>query len=295
VSVHANGEQRPRQAVLVTGASSGIGEAIALDLVKRGYQVFAGVRSKSAASELLSKACPDEHGHGIIEPMQLDVTEDEQVAAVATAVAEAAGVNLLGIVNNAGIAVAGPLEFMPIEVLRRQFEVNVLGHVNVTQAFLPQLRRSGGRIVFIGSISGHVSSRLLGAYASSKFALEAIADAFRRELATWNLKVSVIEPGRVPTPIWSTSIARAKDLIAGLPPEATEYYQDLIETVLDGAKDATESGAAPEEVAKAVHRALTDRRPRTRYYVGGDAHIMNVLRRVLSDPMLDRLIRINNR
>src|SRR5690606_5015016 len=182
------------------------------------------------------------------------------------AVAASNDVSLLGIVNNAGIAVAGPLEFMPIDDLRRQFEVNVLGHVNVTQTFLPQLRRSGGRIVFIGSISGHVSSRLLGAYAASKFALEAIADAFRRELATWNLKVSIIEPGRVPTPIWGTSIERAKSLIAGLPAEATEYYQDLIETVLDGAKDASESGAAPEEVAKAVRRALTERRPRTRYY-----------------------------
>lgn len=278
----------------MTGASSGIGEAIALDLAAHGFLVFAGVRSEAAAAALQLKGGENAGVTGVIEPLLLDVTEPEQVKSAASRVA-AADATLLGIVNNAGIAVAGPLEFLPLEDLRRQFEVNVLGQVAVAQAFLPQLRRSQGRLVFIGSVSGHVSSRLLGAYAASKFAIEAVADAFRRELATWDIKVSVVEPGRVPTPIWSRSIDRAKERIARLPPEAILYYQSLIETVLDGAKDASESGAAPSEVARAVRRALTERRPRTRYYVGGDAHIMNILRRVLSDPMLDRLIRLNNR
>lgn len=295
MNVHVDKEHPQGRAVLVTGASSGIGKAVALELSRRGYQVFAGVRSQAAAEALLT-ANDGTGSKGCIEPLMLDVTDAAQISdAVRTVSAAASTARLDGIVNNAGIAVAGPMEFLPIEDLRRQLEVNVLGHVAVTQAFLPMLRRSKGRIVFIGSISGHVSSRLLGAYSASKFALEAVADAFRRELAPWDLKVSVVEPGRIPTPIWSTSIDRAKERLARLPPEATEYYQGLISSVLDGAEDASEKGAAPSAVAAAVNRALTDKRPRTRYFVGSDAHIINVLRRVLSDPMLDRLIRLKNR
>lgn len=295
MNVHGDNGLARERAVLVTGASSGIGEAVALELARRGYRVFAGVRNQGAADELSATNDEDRANGGFIEPLMLDVTDLGQIAAAVRSVEAAPGADLAGIVNNAGIAVAGPMEFMPIEDLRRQLEVNVLGHVAVTQAFLPLLRRSQGRIVFIGSISGHVSSRLLGAYSASKFALEAIADAFRRELAAWDLKVSVVEPGRIPTPIWSTSIDRARERLERLPPEATEYYQGMISRVLDGAKDASENGAAPAAVAAAVLRALTERRPRTRYFVGSDAHIVNVLRRVLSDPLLDRLIRVKNR
>lgn len=297
MSVHSDGEHPLKRAVLVTGASSGIGRAIALYLAERGVHVFAGVRTNGAADELLA-AWGAERGPGSsITPLMLDVTDSAQIEDAVRAVAGAGhALRLDGIVNNAGIAVAGPMEFLPLDDLRCQFEVNVLGHVAVTQAFLPLLRRSHGRIVFIGAVSGHVSSRLLGAYAASKFALEAVADALRLELHQWGLKVSVVEPGRVPTPIWSTSIDRGRERLSRLPPEATDYYQGLIDSVFDGAKDASEKGgAAPAAVAAAVHRALTDRRPRTRYFVGSDAHIINVLRRVLSDPMLDRLIRWNNR
>lgn len=291
-----NVDDPQRRAVLVTGASSGIGMAVALELAQRGYHVFAGVRSEAAATALLEAHAARGGASGEVQPLTLDVTESSQIVdAVRVVTASSQALPLAGIVNNAGIAVAGPMEFLPLDDLRYQFEVNVLGHVAVTQAFLPLLRRSVGRIVFIGSISGHVSSRLLGAYSASKFALEAVADAFRRELAAWGLKVSVVEPGRIPTPIWSTSIDEAKERLGRLPPEATDYYRTLIDNVLDGAKDASESGAAPAAVASAVHRALTERRPRTRYFVGTDAHVVNVLRRVLTDPMLDRLIRYKNR
>lgn len=283
-------------AVLVTGASSGIGRAVALHLAERGYRVHAGVRTDEAAADLRSAADALRAGTGCVEPLILDITVREDIAAAAKAIAAARpGARLAGIVNNAGIAVAGPLEFLPLDDLRQQLEVNVLGHVAVTQAMLPTLRADDGRIVFIGSISGLVSSRLLGAYSASKFAMEAVADAFRRELATWDLKVSVVEPGRIATPIWDRSVAAALERLEGLPPETMEYYRPLVDTLLGEAKQAGETGAAPEAVAAAVLRALTDRRPRTRYFVGGDAHIVNLLRRVLSDPLLDRLVRSKNR
>ncbi|HZJ10623.1 MAG TPA: SDR family NAD(P)-dependent oxidoreductase, partial [Trueperaceae bacterium] len=239
--MQANGERPLKRAVLVTGASSGIGKAVALYLAERGVHVYAGVRTQEAAEALVAARGDDAMSNGLIEPLMLDVTDGAQIAdAVGAVSAASATLRLDGIVNNAGIAVAGPMEFLPLEDLRRQFEVNVLGHVAVTQAFLPLLRRSHGRIVFIGAVSGHVSSRLLGAYAASKFALEAVADALRLELHEWGLKVSVVEPGRVPTPIWSTSIDKGRERLARLPPEATDYYQGLVDSVFDGAKDASE-------------------------------------------------------
>lgn len=305
MNVHADKEQ-PTPAVLVTGASSGIGQAVTLHLAQRGYRVYAGVRGEPAAAALRAVAgegldqgavgAAGAGSTGCVVPLQLDITDSSQIGSAAEQIAAASpAARLAGIVNNAGIAVAGPLEFLPLEDLRQQLEVNVLGQVAVTQAMLPNLRASNGRIVFIGSVSGLVSSRLLGAYSASKFAMEAVADAFRRELATWDLKVSVVEPGRIATPIWDRSVADATERLERLPPAALEYYRPLVETLLGEAKEAGETGAAPGAVAAAVLRALTERRPRTRYFVGSDAHIVNVLRRVLSDPLLDRLVRSKNR
>lgn len=281
-------------AVVVTGASTGIGKAIALTLAGHGYRVYAGVRRDEDGARLVAEAASA--GRGEIEALILDVTDAEHVTAAVEAVrSRDRGHHLVGLVNNAGIAVAGPMEFLPIDDLRSQFEVNVLGQVAVTQAFLPLLRESGGRLVFVGSVSGLVSSRLLGAYAASKFALEAIADAFRRELAPWNVRVSVVEPGRIATPIWEKSVADGHERMAHLPPAAVSYYDDLMQSITDGAREAAQVGTKPEAVAHAVHRALTARRPRTRYFVGTDAHIINVMRRVVSDPLLDRIIRASGR
>jgi NAD(P)-dependent dehydrogenase (short-subunit alcohol dehydrogenase family) len=160
---------------------------------------------------------------------------------------------------------------------------------------MPQVRQAGGRLVIIGSISGLVSSRVLGAYAASKFAIEAISDALRRELADWGIPVSVVEPGRIATPIWSKSLAEALERLERMPPEALAYYQGMIDEVRDGAKQAETEGTPATAVAHAVYRALTDKRPRTRYFVGFDAHVVNALRRVLTDPMFDRLIRATRR
>jgi NAD(P)-dependent dehydrogenase (short-subunit alcohol dehydrogenase family) len=275
----------------VTGASSGIGKAIALHLAQRGFLVFAGVRRPEDEAALTSAAGAD---GALVRPVTLDVTVEEQVCAVAERVGEH-GTPLAGVVSNAGIAVAAPMEFVPLEDLRRQFEVNVVGAVATIQALMPQVRASRGRLVMIGSISGLVSSRVLGAYAASKFALEAISDALRRELADWGIPVSVVEPGRIATPIWSKSVGDALERLERMPPEALRYYEGMIDEVREGAKQAEVNGTPAAAVARAVYRALTDRRPRTRYFVGLDAHIVNALRRVLTDPMFDRLIRATRR
>ena len=282
-----------RRAVVVTGASSGIGNAIALGLAARGFKVYAGVRKQADADALHAQAAA---GNGAITSVILDVTNAEHIAAVVELVGtETGGNGLAGVVNNAGIAVAGPMEFIPLEDLREQFEINVLGKVAFTQAFMPLIRSSQGRLVFIGSVSGLVASRLLGSYAASKFALEAVADAFRRELQPWNIGVSVVEPGRIATPIWQKSVELAMTRLERMPPEATSRYETVMQDVINGAREATRVGTPPAAVARAVHRALTDARPRTRYFVGTDAHIINVLRRVLSDPLFDRLIRVTGR
>jgi NAD(P)-dependent dehydrogenase (short-subunit alcohol dehydrogenase family) len=283
----------PGRAVVVTGASSGIGKAIALGLAERGFRVYAGVRSRSDADALASAAAA---ANTPLDSVILDVTNAEHIASVVEQVtADVGATGLAGVVNNAGIAVAGPMEFIPLEDLREQFEINVLGKVAVTQAFMPLIRSSRGRIVFIGSVSGLVSSRLLGSYSASKFALEAVADAFRRELQQWRIGVSIVEPGRIATPIWKKSVELALSRLERMPPEATSHYEAVMQEVIRGAEEATRIGTPPAAVARAVHRALTDPRPRTRYFVGTDAHIINVLRRVLSDPLFDRLIRATGR
>jgi len=289
--VRSSEGRRGERAVVVTGASSGIGKAIALHLAQRGFLVFAGVRRPEDEAALTSAAGAD---GALVRPVTLDVTVEEQVCAVAEAVGEH-GTPLAGVVSNAGIAVAAPMEFVPLEDLRRQFEVNVVGAVATIQALMPQVRASRGRLVMIGSISGLVSSRVLGAYAASKFALEAISDALRRELADWGIPVSVVEPGRIATPIWSKSVGDALERLERMPPEALRYYEGMIDEVREGAKQAEVNGTPAAAVARAVYRALTDRRPRTRYFVGLDAHIVNALRRVLTDPMFDRLIRATRR
>lgn len=269
--------------VIVTGAASGIGKAVALDLAARSYDVVAGVRRADDADALRAEA------GGALEAIALDVTVPEQIEA-ALAVIEARPGRLAGVVNNAGIAVAGPLEFLALDDLRGQFEVNVVGQLAVAQAFLPRLRRDAGRLVFVGSVSGLISSRLVGAYAASKFALEAVVDALRRELKPSPVRVSLVEPGRIATPIWTKSLQDALARLERMPPEAREHYSVLIEELVRYAEQAATGGLAPQQVANAVRRALTSRRPRTRYFVGADAHTINVLRRVLSDPLFDRLI-----
>ena len=257
---------------LVTGASSGIGEACALRLVRGGWRVLAGVRRAGDA--------PDG-----TEEVLLDVTDAEQIAAAASRVAE-----LDGLVNNAGIALAGPLEFLPAEELRRQLDVNVVAQVAVTQAFLPALRRARGRIVFVGSIAGRAALPFIGAYSASKHALEAVADTLRLELAPFGINVSIVEPGTIRTPIWEKSAAVADGLLQEAPPELDGLYGARIASFSRIALARARQGAPAEDVAKAVEAALTAQRPRPRALVGRDAKLRAALQR-LPDGLRDRVYR----
>ncbi len=247
------------RAVLVTGASSGIGQASALRLAASGWRVFGGVRSEEDAERLR------EHG---VEPLQLDVTDSATIAAAA----EVVGGELHGLVDNAGIAIAAPLELVPLDELRRQLEVNVVGQVAVLQAFLPLLRRSQGRVVLMGSVGGRSALPFLGPYAASKHALEAIADSLRVELAPWGIGVSIVEPASVKTAIWTKGAAQADVMRAGISHDRNELYAARIERFRAVALKRG-PGIDPDVVARAVEHALTASRPKARYLVGRDAHI----------------------
>lgn len=272
--------------VLISGASTGIGRACALDLAARGVRVFAGVR-RPEDGEALRAAGGDR-----VVPLRLDVTDGTTIAAAVETIAAASGERALsGLVNNAGIVVAGPLEFLPLDALRQSLEANVVGLLALTQACLPLLRVGHGRIVNMSSISGRFASPLLGPYAASKFAVEALSDALRRELAPWDIPVTLVEPGAVATPIWEKSAAAAQTLLEGLPDEANGYYAADIEHARRRALGASRTGIPAEAVAAVVHAALTAARPRTRYLVGRDARIGALLARWLPDRVLDRFAR----
>ncbi len=272
--------------VLISGASTGIGRACALELAGRGVRVFAGVR-RAEDGEALRAA-----GGSHVVPLRLDVTDAATIAAAVEAIAAANGERALsGLVNNAGIVVAGPLEFLPVDALRRSLEANVVGLLALTQACLPLLRAGRGRIVNMSSISGRFASPLLGPYAASKFAVEALSDALRRELAPWGIPVALVEPGAVATPIWEKSAASAQALLDGLPAQAHGYYGADVEHARRRALRAARTGIPAEAVATVVHAALTAARPRTRYLVGRDARIGALLARWLPDGVLDRFAR----
>jgi NAD(P)-dependent dehydrogenase (short-subunit alcohol dehydrogenase family) len=267
------------KSVVVTGASSGIGLACALRLAAAGWRVYGGVRTSEDADAL--------RGRGI-EPLRLDVTNAEQVAAAAAAVGEA----LDGLVDNAGIAIAAPLELVPLDELRRQLEVNVVGQVAVTQAFLPALRRTGGRVVLMGSIGGRSALPFLGPYAASKHALEAVNDSLRVELRPWGIAVSIVEPASVRTAIWTKGAAHADEMLRALPREANELYAARIAKFREVATRRG-PGIDPDAVAKAVEHALRARRPKARYVVGRDARLRAAIERLptrLRDRVLARAL-----
>jgi NAD(P)-dependent dehydrogenase (short-subunit alcohol dehydrogenase family) len=236
--------------VLVTGASSGIGAAAAARLARSGWRVLAGVRKKGDAPEGT-------------EEVLLDVTKPKQIQAASERVDR-----LDALVNNAGIALAMPLEHVPLAELRTQLEVNVVGQVAVTQAFVPALRGARGRVVFVGSIAGKSALPFLGPYAASKHALEALADSLRVELKPWGIRVAIVEPGTIRTPIWTKGAEKADELLGG---EATELYGDRVAAFRKIAAKRGANGAPAEAVAAVIERALTSSRPRARYLVGRDA------------------------
>jgi len=269
--------------VLVTGASKGIGEATVLRLAGAGWRVFGGVRREEDGAALRERA-----GESVV-PVLLDVTDAAQIEAAAATIRAATGGALQGVVNNAGIAVAGPLEFLPPEALRRQLEVNVIGQLAVTQAMMPMIRAASGRIVMVGSISGRSAMPFVGPYSASKFAMEALADTLRVELLPWRIHVALIEPGMIATPIWQTSIDAALSMLETASPVVMEYYGERLGAIRRRAERGM-GGLAPDVVARAIEHALTSSSPRTRYLIGRDARLRLWLERVLPDRMRDRVI-----
>lgn len=272
--------------VLITGASKGIGEACALHLDALGFHVFAGVRRDDDARALTAQ------GSKRLTPLRLDVTMPEQITAAVDTVRGVVGsAGLDALVNNAGMALGGPLEFLPLEEIRGILEVNLLGVVAMTQAFLPLVRQARGRIVNVSSVSGRIATPFLGPYSASKFALEALSDAWRMELAHWGLKLVLIEPGATRTPIWETSIERAERLAESYPPEARALYGKVLVRVSERTREIAGRGVRPERVARAVGRALTARWPRRRYLVGFDTRVGVALARWAPAWLRDRLTR----
>jgi NAD(P)-dependent dehydrogenase (short-subunit alcohol dehydrogenase family) len=265
--------------VLVTGASTGIGEATALHLNELGFDAVGAVRKDEDAERLRSAG---------LRTVKLDVTDS---ASIAAARADLDDAPLAGLVNNAGIAVAGPLEFLPLDQLRLQLEINLVGQVAVTQAFLPALRAGQGRIVNMSSIGGRVALPLVAAYNASKFGLEGISDSLRRELRPQGVDVILIEPGGVRTPIWRKGNELADEIQEGMPPEAERLYGPMIAALRqETVKIAQKTGIEPRQVAEAVGEALTAKRPRTRYLVGTDAKVRGALGKVMPDRLMDRAI-----
>jgi NAD(P)-dependent dehydrogenase (short-subunit alcohol dehydrogenase family) len=279
---------RAGQSIVVTGASTGIGRAATLALLAEGFEVFAGVRNDKAALALRELAGPRSRDR--LHTLQLDVTDAAQIHAAAAHVAMVVGERgLWGLFNNAGIVVSGPLETLPIDELRRQLEVNVIGQLAVTQAFIPLLRKARGRILTTGSIAGFFAAPALGPYSMSKHAIEAFSDSLRRELRPWSIDVSLLEPGGIATDIWGKGASEFDEILQAPPPGLVEQYGGLVEALRKAAAESAAKASPTSVVERAVVHVFTAPRPRTRYRMGKDSTSRKILTR-LPDRWVDTLV-----
>lgn len=271
-----------KNAIVITGASSGIGKATALTLDQMGFHVFAGVR-KQNDFETLQK-----EGSQSLEPIFMDVTDRQTIQeAVSYIETKVHNEGIMGLVNNAGIVIAGPLEHIPVSAFQHQMDVNVTGPLIVTQAMLPLLRKAEkgrARIVNIGSIAGRTTSPFTGPYNASKHALKAITETLRMELLPWDIKVSSIEPGAVKTPIWDKTLALSDEIDQVMSKSAQKNYNTTINKVKHYARRAGENGTPVDKVVQAIVHALTTTQPKTRYKIGFDSRV-----RLLLEQFPDRL------
>ena len=274
------------RAVVVTGASTGIGRATVVELVSAGYQVFATVRREADAASLRQQF-PER-----VTPVIMDLLDEDSVRAAGEVINSAGP--LFGLVNNAGAALPGPLETIPIEVFRRQIEINLTAQLLVTQVMLPALHRSAeqigdARIIMIGSIGGRLSGPILGGYGAAKHGLVGLSSSLRAELAPFNIKVLLIEPGAIATPIWDRGRA-AGDELQSRDSEINARYADQIEAATKMAKRLAESGPGPSVPAKIILDALQSKNPPPRQVVGREAKLMAAMVRVLPCRTLYRRI-----
>lgn len=272
------------RAVVITGCSTGIGRATALRLDAAGWRVLAGVRRDEDAEALAAA------GSDRLTPLIVDVTDSAAIDLFRERVEAIAPEGIHGLVNNAGTAHVGPLEFIPVEDIRRQFEVNLIGQIAVTQAMIPSLRKTGGRIVNITSVGGLLATPFFGPYSASKFAFEAVSDCLRVELRPWGIETIAIEPGSIATEIWKSGAEIFAELQQRLPAKALGLYE---KAMLATAKASAETGARgipAEKAAEVIERALTAKRPRARYLIGRDAHVMRTASRALPAKAMDRVL-----
>jgi NAD(P)-dependent dehydrogenase (short-subunit alcohol dehydrogenase family) len=279
---------------LITGASTGIGQATALRLARAGWTVLAGVRSPEDGERLAAEA-----PGGRLHPLTLDVTDFQQIKEAAGRVSELGGGGesspgrLDALINNAGVGFGGPLELIHPDDLRTQFDVNVLGQISVTQALLPALRAAhtsrgtGGRIVFVSSVGGRVAMAFTAPYAASKYAIEAIGDALRVELATSHVQVALVEPGSVATPIWGKTRELEEKLT--IPASLQAEYGHVPAAMKKTIESTASRGVPAAQVAETIEGALTAKRMKARYVIGRDARAMIAARRLLPDHVFDRL------
>lgn len=273
-------------AVMITGTSSGIGRAAALALADRGFEVFAGVRKEADGEALRASS------GGRITPVVIDVTDPELIRRAVLQVEEATGgVGMAGLVNNAGIGAPWPIELVSLEEFRRHLEVNVTGQLAVTQAFLPMIKRARGRVVNIGSEGGRITLPFMGPVTAAKHALVSVTDALRMELRPWGVHVALVEPGATKSDapgklVVSGRRAIAESFSAVGQADYAKTFGQAIDRIAAGHE---RQGSSPEVIARAVVRAMTDQRPRTRYPVGGHAKLLTRLARLAPDRALDAL------
>lgn len=275
-----------RNGIVVTGTSTGIGHACALRLVQEGFTVFAGVRKLTDANALRA-AAPDR-----IVPLQLDVTVRDSIVRASHVVTDALrerGERLVGLVNNAGIGLSGPLEFLRLDDIERLLDVNVLGQIAVTQAFLPLLRQSRGRIVNICSVGDRIAIPFGGVLNATKSAFAMISESLRMELRPWGLRVVIIEPGAILTPALEKTLGDPDGALRRMDGAAEHYYGRLFRNFTERAAATERAGSPPEVVADAVLHAVSDPRPKQRYVVGKNAGVLALLPRVVPSRLLDRL------
>lgn len=271
--------------MLVTGAARGIGRATALRLAAAGWDVIAGVRQLDGTGSS-SKALGER-----IKPVQLDITDETQVNALDGMLPA----RLDAVVNNAGVVVTGPIEGVPMSELRRQLEVNVVGQAAVTQAVLPRLRESRGRLLFVSSLSGRVAAPLFGPYNASKFALEGMADALRMELSPWGIRVVIIEPAQTDTDLWRLADRDLDNAVASLSPAHRELYAKHIAGFRKYIPRSQKLARSADDVASAIETALTARRPKARYVVGAGPRAQAAMARFTPTALLDRVVAAETR
>ncbi|WP_246144745.1 SDR family NAD(P)-dependent oxidoreductase [Actinacidiphila oryziradicis] len=262
--------------IVVTGASTGIGLATARELAHRGFHVLAGVRRESEAEALRA---PN------IEPVIPDITDRDHI----TALEERVGGSLRALVNNAGIAINAPVEALPMSEWRRQFDVNLFGHIAVTQAAARAATQQEARSQ-LHLDGGRVAMHAYGAYAGSKFALEAVSDSLRRELASQGVEAIVVAPGAVKTNIAMDGAVTADRIVAAMTADQNRRYGPLMQAIIAHSASFTTNGTPAGEAAKVIAKAATTRNPRTRYTIGRDAAMLTRLSRALPDRLLDRFL-----